>query len=225
MIVKFNSVDLPANFVSIATKIEGRKATHAGILIRHCNIHYLHHFPGNTRPVVEENFNEDGWYVYKVLDAFNVNDEKEVASFLQVCKRICLKSNITYSYIADGSHYDNRGEFIARIGLPEFGTCVGFCVNTLKDSIIDVADRGYFNLEEWDDSGLNERYDAWAQNQVASRYPDLDWELYKMFKKRIAPIEYLCSAFTKDYPITKDTINELRADVEAEIEKLFPVEV
>ena len=137
-LIKFNQNILPENFVSIAVRISEKEPHHAAILIRHKTYNYLHHFPGNEPPIVIENFDEDGWYIYKILDSFYTEDESEIGSFLQHCKRICSNSNITYSYIVDGSHYDSNGVFASNVGLPELGTCVGFCINTLNNGLIDA---------------------------------------------------------------------------------------
>jgi hypothetical protein len=216
---KFNSEKLPENFVSIATKIVDKIPTHAAILIRYKNKHFLHHFPGSTKPEVIDDFNEDGWYVYKILESLSYT-ESEVGSVLGQCYRICLKSDITYSFIADGSSHKDDGEFVSRVGLPEFGTCVGFCANTLTTAIIDVKD-DYFNLDDWDDSEINERIDVWSTMQAAKKYPDLDWTLYKAFKKRIKPLDYLCSAFLTNYPISKADISIIEDEVQEAINNLY----
>jgi hypothetical protein len=117
LLVKFNTQSIPTSFVAIACRVDNKKATHSALLIRLNSINYLHHFPGNTLPEVIENFNEDGWYLYKILDAFKLEDESEIGAVLQHCKRICNQSKITYSYIADGSIYNDKGIFISRLGL------------------------------------------------------------------------------------------------------------
>lgn len=216
---KFNDEKLPANFVSIATKIEDNIPTHAAILIRYQDRNFLHHFPGATKPEVIADFNEDGWFVYRIIDALS-SSEDEVGSILQYCNRICKNSNITYSYIADGSSYADKGAFISKIGLPEFGTCVGFCTNTLTNTMIEIGD-SYLNLDDWDDSDLIEHIDNWSIIQAQKKYPDLDWTLYNAFKKRITPLEYLCSAFIDEYPISKLKIDEIKTTVQESINNLF----
>ena len=208
-LIRFNQNNLPENFVSIAVQIFEKKPVHAAILIRHNTYNYLHHFPGSVPPIVMENFDEDGWYIYKILDSFNTEDESEIGSFLQYCKRVCLKSNITYSYILDGSHYENNGEFNSNVGLPELGTCVGFCINTLTNALIDV-EYSLFELNDWDNSGLTASVDEYSLKQVNKKYPDLDWTLYNAFKKRITPLEYLCSSFFDNYPIRKTDIESIK---------------
>lgn len=215
----FNRENLPENFVSLATKIVNQVPTHAGILIRHNHVDYLHHFPGTTKPEVSNSFDGNNWYIYKIIDSIE-NDEDEVGSYLQWCKRLCENSQITYGYIADGSTYDDRGEFISRMGLPEFGTCVGFCVNTLSNTILDLQDT-YFHLEDWDDSEIIGWVDSWSLQQAESKYPNLDWTIYNAFKKRITPMDYISSGFVTDYPIKKAHLENIKKEVQEVINSQF----
>lgn len=218
---RFNDHTLPENFVSIAVYIDpnDRRLKHGALLIRHDSVNYLHHYPGNQKPLVEENFNDSGWYVYKILDSFNYEDPSEIGSFLQYCKRVCLNSDITYSYIADGSSYTLSGEFSSKEGLPEFGTCVGFCLNTLQGAMIDVET--ILKLSEWDDSEVDVVIDEWSQRKAREKYPNLDWELYNAFKKRITPLEYLSTAYFKTFPISKLQIHSTIPDVLNEINLIY----
>ena len=219
-LVKFNDSELPENFVAIATQVCENLPTHAGILIRHKKINYLHHYPGDRAPLVVPNFNENGWYIYKIWEIINFEDESEVASFLQHCFRICGNTEITYSYIMDKSKYDSNGTFVTKSGLPEFGTCVGFCVNTLSNYIIDGD--SYFHLDDWDASNVDKMIDAYGIKQAEKKYPNLDWTLYNALKKRITPTEYLCSAFfTKKYPIKKKKIAEIETEVLKAVQDKF----
>jgi len=219
-LIKFNDSQLPENFVSIAVRVEEKHPHHAAILIRHKTKDYLHHFPGSDPPEVAEKFDGNGWYIYKILDSFNVDDESEIGSFLQHCIRVCNKSDITYSYILDGSSYDSDGNFNSPVGLPELGTCVGFCINTLSSTIID-AETSYLELGDWDDSDLVASVDQFALLQVGNKYPDIDWALYNAFKKRITPLEYLCTSFFKEYPIKKVTIDTIKDEVLEDIRSKY----
>ncbi|MVM39485.1 hypothetical protein GO730_20975 [Spirosoma sp. HMF3257] len=221
-LLRFNDHSLPENFVSLAVRIdnENYEPYHAAILIRHKKIDYLHHFPGGDPPIVVENFNEHGWYIYKILKSSNNNDPSEIGAILQYCKRICTQTNITYSFIADGSSYSETGDFLSKLGLPEFGTCVGFCLNTLSGIIIDVDD-SLVELTDWDDSEINFRYDAWSQAEARKKYPNLDWNLYYSVKKRITPTEYLCVSYFDEFPIRKASISQIKNSVLEEIKKIY----
>lgn len=221
---RFNDHDLPENFVSIAVSISPDTLIpfHAAILIRYKSVNYLHHFPGSQAPLVVDGFDETGWHIYKILDAFNYNDESEIGSILQYCRRVCNQSDITYSYIVDGSEYADKGNFVSEEGLPELGTCVGFCLNTLKGALIDI-ETSILCLEDWDDREVIERVDNWSKHQVMQKYPDLDWDLYNAFKKRITPLEYLCTAYFDQYPIRKDAIDNKKDDLFKEIQLIYGV--
>lgn len=216
-LLKFNDHALPENFVALAVQIDSVtfEPSHAGILIRFLNKNYLHHFPGANPPEVIEDFNEDGWYVYKIMDFVQVGDSSEVGAFLQYCKSICQKTQITYGFIADGSKYDLTGDYLNNSELPEFGTCVGFCLNTLANTIIDIEE-SIVELDDWDNT-INSKYEDWSREQANSRYPDLNWNLYDSFTKRITPLEYLCTSFFTEYPITKKQILNITPKVKESI--------
>lgn len=223
-LLRFNDHLLPDSFVSIAVSIghESKTPKHAAILIRHNNINYLHHFPGaNKKPEVIEQFEESGWFIYKIIDRFKPNDSSEIESFLHYCKKICEKSNITYSFIADGSTYDADGTYISKSGLPEFGTCVGFCINTLANTIIDLEGT-VINLDDWDDNEVLD-VNEWGMKAADKNHPDLDWNLYDAFTKRITPLEYLCISYFDNFPINRKDINEIKATVNSEINQIYQI--
>lgn len=219
---KFNDHRLPENFVSIAVQIcqKDKSPFHAALLIRHNKINYLYHFPGEKLPRIEGHFNESGWHIYKILDSFNENDESEIESVLQHCKRICEKSKITYSFILDGSKYDDKGNHISGTSLPELGTCVGFCINTLNNLLIDI-EGSLLHLDDWDDSNIKENINNWSINQVKSNYPDIDWVEYNAYKKRVTPLEFLCISYFSDFPIRKSQIESISDSVQTEINSLY----
>jgi len=220
-LVKYNESQLPNNFVSIAVLLDDNKIpSHAAILIRHNSNDYLYHYPGfRTKPLVEVGVNYANVLIYKILDSFDTEDDSDVGAFLQYCKRVCQQTDITYGYIMDGSSYDNQGRYQTLSGLPEIATCVGFCVNTLTNTIIDVQE-SFFNLEDWDSNGVDQGIDQWSIDEAERKYNSLDWNKYNAFKKRITPLEYLCSSFCEVYPITKATIIRIQPYIEAELQKI-----
>lgn len=221
-LVQYNENNLPTAFVSIAVTLDeiSQDPKHAAILIRFRDLDYLFHFPGGTPPLIE---NITGIFspvlFYKVLDNFDTEDDTDVGAFLRHCQRVCDETDITYGFIFDNSTYESDGRYLSLSGLPEIASCVGFCVNVLTKFVIDFSS-SYFNLDDWDDSGIIGRiaaFDSWAQNEVIKKHPSLDWTLYNAFRKRISPLEYLCSAFCNVYPITKETISKIQPLVELEM--------
>ncbi|MCS4300684.1 hypothetical protein [Chryseobacterium sp. BIGb0232] len=217
-LVKYNEKDLPNAFVSIGVQLDNDgKAKHAVIFIRYRKSDYMVHFPGNMPPVIE---NYTGKLtpnlIYKVLDNFDTEDDSDVGSFLWHCQMICEKSTLTYGFIFDNSTYGNDGRYMSLSGLPEIATCVGFCINVLSNVVTDI-DNSYFELNDWDSQGIIGHYDIWAMQETEKNYPELDWNLYNTYKKRISPIEYLCSGFCSVYPITKQTIQNIQPYIESVI--------
>ncbi|KPE51241.1 hypothetical protein [Chryseobacterium indologenes] len=220
-LVKYNERNLPNTFVSLAVTLgDSNIPEHAVILIRYRTVDYIFHFPGADPPLIENITSRvDPVLFYKILDNFDTEDDSDVGAFLRQCQRICNETDITYGFIFDASTYGEDGRYLSLSGLPEIASCVGFCVNVISKYVIDFSST-YFNLDDWDDSGIEGRiafFDQWAQEEVIKKYPSVDWSLYNAFKKRITPLEYLCSGFCSVYPITKQTIENIKPYVEREI--------
>lgn len=221
-LIKFNDSALPESFVSLAVKVdENHEPVHAAILIRYKNINHLHHY--SFTAILQESFTTDKWYVYKILDIIKVDDHREVGAFLQYCKRISGKSDMTYGFVSDGSAYSESGDFESRVGLPEIGTCVSYCLNTLTKLFYDMG--SYLHLEDWDASTVSEEHPLYnlAKQQTFSRFPELVHSgVYNAFRKRVTPLEYLCSSFFNEYPIKKEQIDSIKESVEKRIVKMLP---
>lgn len=223
-LIKYNDSELPSNFVSIAVVVnDNKEAYHGAILIRYRSVDHLFHYPGSEPPVIEDITGGSGQIlIYKILENFDTEDDTDVGAFLRHCQRVCIETNVTYGFIFDNSTYALDGRYQSISGLPEIATCVGFCVNVLSNFVIDVSE-SYFNLDDWDDQGIEghmQRVDLWAQQETLKKYPSLDWNLYNSFKKRISPLEYLCSAFCEVYPIHKATIAQIHPFVDAELQRI-----
>lgn len=220
-LIRFNEETLPENFVAIACSIDGNNTPiHAAILIRYQSTNYLHHFPGTQAALVQDNFTDTNpIYVYKMLREFE-DEEDQIGPVLEYCRFLCEKSDITYSMVADGSKYDAKADFASASGLPELGTCVGFCVSSLA-SILQDSDT-YFVLDDWPASTVVEGHplNQYGIKLATARFPNLDWEKYDAFKKRITPLEYLCSAFLKDHPILKNEVDAILDETQEKINAL-----
>ena len=213
---------MPDSFVALIVGVQSNKVPgHAGILIRLKGINYFHHFRFRGRPEVIDNFNPKHWLVYKIINLIKVDDESEVESFLSHCKRVCEKSKIVYSCTFDGSHYNAEGEFDSASGLPELGTCVGFCLNTIALYAIDHD--SYLQLEDWDEHSVSGAIalDNYGQTQTFVKHPYIDQGLYNAYHKRISPTDYLCAAFFDKYPVRKEQIEEIAMDVLKVIDEKF----
>jgi hypothetical protein len=219
-LVKYNDNELPANFVALAVSISNGEAGHSGLLIRYKGVDHLCHFPGNNLPEIVSVPNTD-IYVYRVWDLVSTDDIDEGGAFLSHCKHVCDNSNIIYGYVHDGSSYDYRGTYQNRTDLPEIGTCVGFCLNILNHQVLLHGEEDkYFHIDDWNDEDEWFKYDEYAQRAIAALFPDVDMELYNSFKKRITPLQYLCSAYLYDYSIRRTAVDEIGREVEGYLRAL-----
>ncbi|MBF9141059.1 hypothetical protein [Hymenobacter properus] len=213
---RFNDESLPNSFVALAAKVnELKQFGHAAILIRLKGRNFLYHYPSFTLPVVEDDFDEHGWYFYKIFSQIRVDDVNEVEGFLDLCRWICGKSNIMYAFFADKSNYNSKGEYISKNGLPELGTCVSFCVNTLSGFMPEVD--SYLELDDWNSSSLGNMASYDLLLQEYARGKDIDMNIYNAFKKRVTPLEYVTSAFLEEYPIKREWISEIAPIVQGAV--------
>jgi hypothetical protein len=210
-LVRYNDKRLPENFVALAVSVNDGEAKHSGLLIRYKGSDHLCHFPAVSPPEIADVPNND-LYVYRIWDMIAPADSDEVGAFLSHCKYVCENCNITYGYVHDGSGYNERGNYQNSTDLPELGTCVGFCLNILNYQIF-LQNQGalYFQIDDWEAGRFG--YDWWCEPQIIEKFPDLDLELYTRFKKRITPLQYLCSSAFNDYPIRRETVDEIADEV------------
>lgn len=219
-LIKYNDSEFPENFVALTVNISDGEAKHSGLLIRYKGIDHLCHFPGNSLPEIVPVSNVDV-YVYRVWDLVSIDDFDEVGAFLSHCKYVCGQSNIIYGYINDGSSYDYRGAYLNRTELPEIGTCVGFCLNILNYHVLTSGEEYlYFHIDDWHDNNEWFEHDGFAHRQIADRFPNVDMELYNRFKKRITPLQYLCSAYLYNYSIRRADVDSIAPQVEGHLRAL-----
>lgn len=208
--------ELPNNFFAFGVYLKDGVAKHAVILIRVDDIDYMCHFPGNRKPeliTINENTISKSFdsLVYHITNIIDYSDPSMLYSTLAVLQRICMHSDMKYSFIHDGSTYRiEDGAFNSKHGLPEFGSCVGFClnaINTLISSSLPVD--GYFvKLEDWPIFEADEytiEIDNWARDGAIKNFPQLDKKSYETYHKRITPLEFLCMSYIgiNQVPISK----------------------
>lgn len=202
------------DFVSIAANYHKGDVMHAAIIIRYKNINYLHHYPGYEDPVVKENAPSESWGVFSILRSIETEDE--VGAVLAWCRRICAQSNIKYEFTLNNSYYNQDGNYVEKEGLPETGTCVGFCLSTLN-TILPEANRHYIELTDWDYFDGDTILSKVGRTRLALQYPRLDWNTLSLFRKRMTPLEYFCTSFITKYPIRKTQLSKITSKVNAQI--------
>jgi hypothetical protein len=98
-------------------------------------------------------------------------------------------------------------------GLPEYSTCVGFCINVITGYLYD-HDK-YFEVTDWDN--IPDEHPSFRRyfEKALQETPNLDIDLYKSHHRRIRPDEYIAAAYfdTSKIPIRKQTIDSIIGNV------------
>lgn len=201
LLLKSDEQDLDEYFVSAACQInEEGEAKHAGIVI-HCEEgYYLFHYGGEDVELC--NALDDEWYFQKSFD-FILPDF--CGEFLGHCKKIKENSNPKYGFFYQGSYYED-GKYYSENGLPEYMTCVGFCINVIKGFI--EADE-YFQYTDWTNEHINEGYINHMVEKMRLINPKINPEHIKENIRRISPPEFIASAFLDEIPIRRANVNEI----------------
>ena len=204
-IISCQADDLPENMIGAAIVTNG-DTQHAAIFIRYNGESKLFHFTGKD-VMIEDFFNPGEIYFHKIIDEV---DPLLIPSFLAQCELILEKAEPKFGYFYEGGLYDQNGDFISPGSVPQYMTCVGFCLNVIK-GFFDGEE--YFSYTDWDNSTVDESYVEQFLTRVQEENPDLKIDDFKADLRRILPIEYLSGAFSPDRPVTKAFIDGIKTDV------------
>lgn len=203
--------DLPENMIgaAIVSNVDGSQ--HAAIFIRYNGDSQMFHFTG-TNVMIEDVLSLDEVYYHKRLDFI---DPILLPAFLAQCELILEKAQPKFGYFYEGALYNEAGEFLSPSTLPEYMTCVGFCLNVIKGFL---SDQDYFNYGEWDVKTLDETYAEKFLEKVKLDHPSINIDDFKANLRRILPIEYLSGAFSDNLPVSKGFIDSIVIDVQNVLE-------
>jgi hypothetical protein len=206
-IISCEADDLPENIIGAAIVTNPDDSQHAAIFIRYNGESKLFHFTGRS-VMIEDFFNPDEIYFHKNLA---VIDPLLLPAFLAHCELVLEKAEPKFGYFYEGALYDHNGDFISPSSMPEYMTCVGFCLNVIKGFL---SDQDYFNYSDWDINTLDETYAEKFLEKVQLENPGIAINDFKVNLRRILPIEYLCGAFSTTLPVEKAFTDGIRQDVE-----------
>lgn len=225
-LIKTSESDLSRNFIAIAmklTKIDSgvQIGDHSALLICvHSQLYIFHYLPSGIifRLAIAET--DLGNYYHKEIKFFSTSDsflDAVLARFESIKKR----SKIMYSMIFDSSHYDENGLYVSKSGLPEFATCVGFCINVLSGLILESDE--FVKISDWDNFDIKHPKLQEYIEAAKEAYPDLDESKYQTHHKRITPNECTITGYFSgsDIPISKARVQELQIDFEIMVQRLF----
>lgn len=123
--------------------------------------------------------------------------------------------NPEYGFVFTDSFYNEFGTYISDIDdLPDFCTCVGFCINVIRSLLLNNSK--YIEIDDWKSESLdkvNESFIDYVDNYlklVSNFKPEKLEEVKAATYKRITPLELLTSGFfakPNKIPVRKSSID------------------
>lgn len=209
-LIKSTDQNLDEHFVAVACLInEDGIAYHAGLIINCEDGYFLFHYTGEN--VLFESASIEDWYFHKSLEFIN---PEFCGIFLGHCRRIEQNAKPEYGFFYNGSFYDTNGQYYSDNNIPEFMTCVGFCINVIKGFI--EADE-YFNYNDWTNAKTPESYIDKMVLRIQQIAPNVTKDMIAEHCRRIKPSEFLASAFLKNIPIRKSEVDSMIDNLEVAI--------
>lgn len=177
--------------------------SHAGIVVTYNGTKRIIHFnPPNIL------FDEIDCYTLFFKELKFIEPEL-IPSFLAHCEMLEKTVKPKYFYFYANSKYDEKGSFVSDGDLPEYMTCVGFCLNVIRHFLIDAE---FIEYTDWDITTLEdvpEEYIIRKINQIFLLYPDIDKNEIMSNIRRILPIDYLSAAFIK-VVVRKEQVDKIK---------------
>jgi hypothetical protein len=200
---KCNSENLPDNVIGAAVLVENDAVPHAGIIIRYNGVSKLFHFDGQK--VLLEEFNDYELYFFNEFPFINTS---LAPAFLAHCEIVLKEARPTFGFFYIGSQYDSQGKFRSPGDLPEYMTCVGFCLSFLK---YFHEGKDLFNFNEWNVSSLDrgEEYINKFIEKVKKQHPEINIEDFEKGIRRIWPAEYYAGTYSPNIPVGKAFIDTI----------------
>lgn len=202
-----NAIQSGKNFVAVAAFVDEKgQAFHSGLVIKYKEKAILFHYTGQV--VSLANLPHTTFKIFHKELPFILEDE--VAAFYVHCTQIQKHAQPKYGFFYAGDYYDVDGKFFSSSTMPEYMTCVGFCINVVKGYL---ENHDYFVHEDWDESSYADpNYDGPADYfqeflEIVKRdnpHEKIDEALFRKNLRRITPSEYTTSAFLSQLPVRKE---------------------
>lgn len=198
IVTKISSLsNLPENFVSAAVLLDdNNNPTHAGIIVNYQNTAHLLHYTGSE--VLLENVNTICYY-----NPFSFIKKGLVKSFLAHCSVVRKEARPHYGYFYCGSNYDSEGNFQSPGDMPEYMTCVGFCINVIQGFL---EGESFIEYNDWTAEGNLGRHEGYINDflqKVVSDNPNIDISFFRANLRRIYPVEYFAASYVNSLPVRK----------------------
>lgn len=214
-LIRCDSDDLPDHLLGVAIRINPeRNQPHSGIFIRYDRKNYIFHFTGEGEKVFLHEPVDNDWFFFKTL----VNVKFFIPSVFAHFRRIKRRSKPDYFYFYGGGAFDQNGDYQDDNGLPNYMTCVGFCLSALKYSLRGVD---FIKFEDWPPGVIEGKDEDYVKNfyerKVIPNYPSVTFEEFSRNVRRITPLEYITAGFSGTIPVPKAFIDAQKSALKAEL--------
>ncbi|NKI31259.1 hypothetical protein [Croceivirga thetidis] len=221
-LLSFSSLSNLNDFVAISAAVgKNGRCEHSGLVI--CFDKQIHYFHFDGRDVLLEEITErTGDYDNLYFKKTKIIHEADVVSFLGHCQKLKARGvKPQYGFVFNGSYYDSKtGENFLVNAEYDITTCVGFCIKVIRGFLYNNEE--YLKLADWELPTFKEAPTSLIRYmfKYLKKYADENGiNISDLFKsdelKRISPSELLSSAFFKNLPIQKNSIDSINPELEA----------
>lgn len=211
-LLRFDDHNIEDEFLGVAVLLNGiGNAKHSGLVLCYEGEKLFFHF--DSEEVLIDDVTEISTEIYyKRIELF----PDSYLPYIRAHFDLLLETvNPLYGFVFTDSYYNDAGVYISDIqDLPDFCTCVGFCINVIRSLFINPTLK-YIETDDWDNETLEKVKDSFIE--FVDKYLSLTQkinaesliEIQQKTYKRITPVELLLSGFfsqTHNLPIRKSLL-------------------
>lgn len=212
-LLRFDDHDLEDEFFGIAVFLNSLgNAQHSGLVLCFEGEKLFFHFT-SEEVLIDDVTNELTEIYYKRLELF----PDSYLPYIRGHFDLLLETvNPLYGFVFTDSYYNDIGTYISDIeNLPDFCTCVGFCMNVIRSLFLNPNSK-YIETNDWNSESLDRVKDDYIEYVdkylllVQKISPQSLLQIQENTYKRITPVEMLLSGFfsePKNLPIRKVNID------------------
>lgn len=213
---KCNEKGLSDNLLGIAVQFNFEKRIlHSGIFIRYNGEGHFFHYTG--RGIFLTEVTDDELLLFEEFTKVKAY----IPSILAFFKRVKRTSKPKYCYFYAGALYDQDGKLKQAHVIPEYLTCVGFCLAVLKNILLG---QDLIKYSDWPAGhgidGLKKDYvERFFTENIQPNHPEITIEQFREGIRRITPLEYFTASFSTTIPVAKSFTDANQQEVKEAIKR------
>lgn len=196
------------DFVAGAVVLKDGIANHGGLIISYAKKSYFLHFNGEKILFGNLILTDIPKIYHKNISLIN---PLLIPSFIVHCKLILETAKPRYGVFYNGSYYKD-GIYFSDNDVPEFMTCVGFCISVLKGFI---EENDYLAEGDW--TTTSAKAEAYFENFIinfSKEFPSIEVETLRQSLRRIKPSEFIASGYFNNLPVRKIQTDQVKPVIE-----------